>query len=563
MAQINPTVGDIRSNVRMIRRHADRAARLGCDLVLFPELAVTGYPPEDLVLKPRFIRDNLTALERLAEKIQGVTAVVGFVDRREGLLFNAAAIIHNGRVADVYHKMHLPNYGVFDEKRYFQAGHVALNFVIKGIRIGIEICEDIWQGDGPAAAQSWAGAEALVNINASPYHMGKPLVRRTMLGARAKENRVFIAYANTVGGQDELIFDGQSMVVAPDGEPISRGAAFDEELIITDLEFKDVPKKARRKKGVREIVLEPAPAAKGAQPRPPRPKAQEVTLEEEVLKGLVLGTHDYARKNGFRHAVIGLSGGIDSALVAAVAVKALGAGSITGVFMPSEYTSRESREDALALSKNLGIEVLTVPIKSTLKSYHRMLRKTFAGTTPDTTEENLQARVRGNILMAMSNKFGHLVLTTGNKSEMSVGYATLYGDMAGGFAVIKDVPKTLAYRLAAKINELEGRDIIPGRVLTKAPSAELKPDQTDQDTLPPYEVLDPILRAYIEDDMSFDEIAAMGFKMSTIRKVIRMVDRSEYKRRQAPPGIKITRRSFGKDRRMPITNGYDHGSFKS
>ena len=563
MAQINPVVGDIRGNARMIKRYCGRAERLGCGLVLFPELAITGYPPEDLLLKPRFIRDNLSALKELAGTVRGITAIVGFVDRKAGGLYNAAAIIHNGKVADVYHKMHLPNYGVFDEKRYFSAGEEALNFVVKGVRIGVEVCEDIWQGDGPAKAQAWAGAEALVNINASPYHMGKPLVRRAMLIARARENKVFIAYANTVGGQDELVFDGQSMVVGPGGEVISRGAAFEEELVVTDLEFAGPIKKARKKKGVREVVLKPAPRRSAALPRAPKRNMEILSTEEEVLKGLIIGTRDYTRKNGFSHAVIGLSGGVDSSLVAAIAVKALGAENITGVFMPSEYTSNESREDALALAGNLGIEVLTVPIKETLRGYHRMLRKTFAGTEPDTTEENLQARIRGNILMAMSNKFGHLVLTTGNKSEMSVGYATLYGDMAGGFAVIKDVPKTLVYRLSAKVNELAGRALIPERVLTKAPTAELKPNQTDQDTLPPYEVLDPILRAYVEDDMGLDEIAAMGFKMSTIKKIIRMVDQNEYKRRQAPPGIKITQRSFGKDRRMPITNGYEHGSFKS
>jgi len=563
MAQINPVVGDIRGNAAMIKRYSDRAARLGCDLVLFPELALTGYPPEDLLLKPRFIRDNLTALKELGGKIRGITAVVGFVDRKADGIYNAAAIIHNGKIADVYHKMHLPNYGVFDELRYFRAGDTALNFVVKGVRIGIEICEDIWQGDGPAKAQSWAGAEALVNINASPYHMGKPRVREAMLVARARENRVFIAYSNTVGGQDELVFDGQSMVVGPDGKVISRGAAFEEELVVTDLEFTDAAKKARKKKGVREVILKPAARKNAVFPRAPKRNLEKLSTEEEVLKGLVMGTRDYARKNGFRHAVIGISGGIDSSIVAAIAAKALGATHITGVFMPSEYTSNESREDALALAVALGIELLTVPIKETVKSCRRMLAKTFAGTEPGTAEENLQARIRGNILMAMSNKFGHLVLTTGNKSEMSVGYATLYGDMAGGFAVIKDVPKTLVYRLSEKINELAGRAVIPGRVLTKAPTAELRPNQTDQDTLPPYEVLDPILKAYVEDDMGLDEIASMGFKMETIRKVIRMVDQSEYKRRQAPPGIKITRRSFGKDRRMPITNGYEHGSFNS
>ncbi len=561
MAQMNPVVGDIRGNAGKIARWCEKAKKLGSSLVLFPELAVTGYPPEDLLLKPRFIRDNINAMRSLAKKVRGITAVIGFVDGAGDDIFNAAAIVHNGRVAAVYHKMLLPNYGVFDEKRYFRAGNEPLNFVLAGVRIGVEICEDIWYASGPARAQAAAGAEVIVNINASPYYMGRALQRERMLKTRSRENGVFIAYNNTVGGQDELVFDGQGMILGPDARVIARGAAFEEDLVTADLELGARARRPGSKTGVREVVLKgaskaapsPLPAKKGAR--------KKVDIEEEVLKALVMGTRDYVRKNGFRHVVIGLSGGIDSSLVAAVAARALGPKNITGVMMPSGYTSRASVEDAAELAKNLGIETMTVPVERTFRSYLRMLKKAFGKAPPGITEENLQARVRGNTLMALSNKFGWLVLTTGNKSEMSVGYATLYGDMAGGFAVIKDVPKTLVYSITRKINDLDGRDVIPQRVLTKAPTAELKPDQTDQDTLPPYEVLDPILKAYVEEDKSLDEIVAMGFKKSLVKKVTSMVDHSEYKRRQAPPGIKITQRAFGKDRRMPITNGYDHGSF--
>ncbi|MDP2690346.1 MAG: NAD+ synthase, partial [Deltaproteobacteria bacterium] len=422
MAQINPTVGDLKGNAARIIHWAGEAAGLKCDLVLFPELALTGYPPEDLLLKPRFINDNLAAMKELGKKIRGVTAVVGFVDRKGRDIYNAAAIVHNGRIADVYHKMFLPNYGVFDEKRYFRAGETALNFVLNGVRIGLEICEDIWRPEGPARAQSGAGAEALVNINASPYHMGKAWTREEMLISRARENKVFVAYNNTVGGQDELVFDGQGMIIGPTGGIIARGTAFEEELITADLEFRDPARKERKRKGVREAVLKGVRT--GKKPRLPARAEEQLDAEEEVLRGLVMGTRDYVHKNGFRHVLIGLSGGIDSSLVAAIASRALGGRNITGVLMPSDYTSRESGEDARRLAKNLGIEVMTVPITRAFKSYLRTLNKPFRGTRPDTTEENMQARIRGNILMALSNKFGWLVLTTGNKSEMSVGYAT-------------------------------------------------------------------------------------------------------------------------------------------
>ena len=566
MAQINPVVGDLSANARKILAYAEKAKAHRADLVIFPELAVTGYPPEDLLLKPRFISDNLKSLDSIARKIRGIAAVVGFVDRKADI-YNAAAVIQNGRVAGVYHKMYLPNYGVFDEQRYFQAGRSPLNFVLNGVTVGLNICEDIWYPDGPTRAQALAGAELIVNINASPYNTGKALVREEMLVTRALDNDCVIAYNNTVGGQDELVFDGRGLIIDATGRVLARGRAFEEDLIVEDLDMDSAATArlhdTRRREvlyksapdGVREIVLRDA--TRKFRPGLPKRAVSPLDSTGEVLKALVLGTRDYVVKNGFRHAVIGLSGGIDSSLVAAVAATALGAKNITGVFMPSMYSSVESRVDAAMLAKNLGIKLLTIPINSTFESYLKMMKKTFAGKKPDETEENLQARIRGNILMALSNKYGWLVLTTGNKSEMSVGYATLYGDMAGGFAVIKDLPKTLVYTVSRKVNENAGSSVIPERVLEKAPTAELRPHQTDQDTLPPYEILDPVLKAYVEEDKSLDEITALGFKRALVKKVIRMVDKSEYKRRQAPPGIKITPRAFGKDRRMPITSGYD------
>ncbi|HBG46754.1 MAG TPA: NAD+ synthase [Deltaproteobacteria bacterium] len=568
MAQINPTVGDIRGNAKKILSYTGKAKKAGAGLILFPELSLTGYPPEDLLLKPGFIDDNLKALKVLARKISGITAIVGFVDRKADI-YNAAAIVHGGKVAAVYHKMYLPNYGVFDEQRYFQAGTDPLNFVLGGITIGIEICEDIWYPDGPARAQCLAGAELIVNINASPYHTGKAVAREEMLVTRARDNEVIIAYNNTVGGQDELVFDGRGMVVDERGEIIARGRAFEEDLIITDLDIDSISMvrlhDPRRREAKRMAPQEVKTVDLGALPkktklqRLAKKEAGPLNESEEVLKALILGTGDYVRKNGFNHVVVGLSGGIDSSLVASVACLALGKENITGVLMPSRYTSKESIDDAASLARNLGIKKMTIPIDDTYQRYLDMMRKAFSGTRPNEAEENMQARIRGNILMALSNKFGWLVLTTGNKSEMSVGYATLYGDMAGGFAVIKDVPKTLVYRVSQKLNELEGSELIPQRVFTKAPTAELRPDQTDQDTLPPYDTLDRILKAYVEEDRSIEEIAMMGFGKELVRKVASMVDSSEYKRRQAPPGVKITPRALGKDRRMPITNRYENG----
>jgi NAD+ synthase (glutamine-hydrolysing) len=571
MAQINPVVGDLSANAAKILSYAEKARTRGADLVIFPELAVTGYPPEDLLLKPRFISDNISTLNSIAGKIRGIAAVVGFVDRRTDI-YNAAAVIQNGRVAGVYHKMYLPNYGVFDEQRYFQVGRDPLNFVLNGVTIGLGICEDIWYPEGPARAQALAGAELIVNINASPYNTGKALIREEMLVTRALDNDCIIAYNNTVGGQDELVFDGRGLIIDASGKVVARGKAFEEDLIVEDLNIDAAVTARLHDTRRREVLNKTAPGAVREitlrspvrKKRPILPKRAVTPLDptEEVLKALVLGTRDYVKKNGFRHVVIGLSGGIDSSLVAAVASVALGAGNITGVFMPSKYSSKESSVDAVELAGNLGTELLTIPINSAFESYLKMMKRPFAGMKEDITEENLQARIRGNILMALSNKFGWLVLTTGNKSEMSVGYATLYGDMAGGFAVIKDLPKTLVYRVSRKVNELAGRAVIPERVFVKAPTAELRPGQTDQDTLPPYDILDEILKAYVEEDKSLDEITALGFKKPLVKKVIRMVDKSEYKRRQAPPGIKITPRALGKDRRMPITNGYDDENSK-
>ncbi len=559
MAQINPTVGDLAGNRDRIIDSIGRARKAGADIVAFPELAVTGYPPEDLLLKPQFVKDNLKALKEIQRATTGITAVVGFVDRKD-LLYNAAAIMHNGKLAYVYHKILLPNYGVFDEYRYFRPGNRYPLLTLRGVTLGVNICEDIWFSEGPTRSQALAGAEVIININASPYHKGKGRERLKMLASRARENNVIVSYTNAVGGQDELVFDGQSMVIDGKGKLLASGSQFAEELLITDVRVPD-RKPASRGAGsqhfesIDRIVLSERPGPK-KEPLTGRRTIPSLPVCKEVYQALVLGTRDYVRKTGFRSAVIGLSGGIDSSLVAAIAVTALGKENVVGVFMPSQYSSNESREDALGLAKNLGIKFLEIPILQAFDAYLNTLRCEFSRTKQDVTEENLQARIRGNILMALSNKFGWLVLTTGNKSEMSVGYATLYGDMAGGFAVIKDVPKTLVYDLCRCINKLAGTALIPKRVMTKAPTAELRPNQKDSDSLPEYDILDPILKAYVEDDKEFREILKMGFDRKTVKKVIHLVDSSEYKRRQAPPGVKITPRGLGKDRRFPITNRY-------
>jgi len=570
LAQINPTVGDLEGNVSRIIDYLQRAKRVDADLIAFPELSVTGYPPEDLLLKSQFIDDNLQALKRIQESVSDITAIIGFVDRKNDI-YNAAALIHNKEIIDVYHKVYLPNYGVFDEYRYFRAGVRYPIYRIGDAWIGINICEDIWYPEGPARIQSLAGAEVILNINASPYHIGKGRLREEMLSTRAFDNSVTLAYLNTVGGQDELVFDGHSVILDQDGNVIIRGRQFEEDLIIADLNFEGIMMKRlhtpRRKQEVMNIekgTVEKITVSrkklshkeKRLLPAPPKSGYRTFDVMEEIYSALTLGTSDYVKKNGFKGVVIGLSGGIDSSLVASIAADALNAQNVNGLFMPSPYTSKESREDAYGLADNLGIRVREVPIDTIMKSYRDVLKKDFSGKPPDVTEENLQARIRGNILMAFSNKFGWLVLTTGNKSEMSVGYATLYGDMAGGFAVIKDVPKTMVYQLCRWKNDHAGRVIIPERMFTKEPTAELRPGQKDSDTLPPYAVLDPILKAYIEEDRTFEEILSFGYDVEGSRKVIRMIDSSEYKRRQSPPGIKITQKAFGRDRRFPITNRY-------
>ncbi|MCE5194385.1 MAG: NAD+ synthase [Nitrospiraceae bacterium] len=529
LAQINPIVGDIEGNTSKICDYMEKAKQFGAKIVVFPELAITGYPPEDLLLKKHFINDNLNALDRINKNTDNITAIIGFIDSNNGI-YNSAAILSNQVLIGKYHKTYLPNYGVFDEFRYFKAGTSTPVYKTEDITIGINICEDIWSEQGPVKSQAAQGAKLIFNISASPYHMGKILLREQMLSSRASENKVVIAYLNTVGGQDELVFDGGSLIVNEKGLTIARARQFEEEMVVKDLTF---PME----------VIENISACK-------------LSIEEEVYKALVLGTSDYVKKNDFKKVVIGISGGIDSALVASIAADAIGRENVIGVFMPSKFTSKESNEDAKELAKNLCIKILEVPIDAIFKSYLKILNVEFNKTTVDITEENLQARIRGNILMAFSNKFGWLVLTTGNKSEMSVGYATLYGDMAGGFAVIKDVPKTLVYDLCRWKNFNEGRAAIPNRVITKDPSAELKPEQKDSDTLPPYALLDPILKAYIEDDKSFEDIISEGYDKECVERVIKMVNKSEYKRRQSPPGIKITPKAFGKDRRFPITNKY-------
>jgi NAD+ synthase (glutamine-hydrolysing) len=563
LAQINPVVGDLSGNVRKIVSYIKKARRLKAEIVAFPELAITGYPPEDLLLKPQFVKDNVNVLNEVKAASKNITTIVGFVDSNNGRLFNAAAVISNGRLIDIYHKKDLPNYGVFDEYRYFRPGRRCPVYDLGGINIGVNICEDIWHETGPTKVQVLSGAEVIININASPYHMGKASFREKVVSTRISESDVIIAYVNMVGGQDELIFDGGSFVINSAGKTIIKGRQFREELIPVDIEIKSVRVKNKEKskamavkRSSAEKIKIPYVLIKGQKPVIRREKTPEISEIEEIYSALSLGTRDYVYKNGFNGVVIGMSGGVDSALVATIAVDALGKENVHGLFMPSPYTSKESYEDVYTLAKNLGIKIITIPISSIFKAYLKTLEKDFKKTKIDTTEENLQARIRGNLLMAFSNKFGWLVLATGNKSEMSVGYATLYGDMAGGFAVIKDVPKTMVYDLCKWRNTKEGMTIIPDRILWKEPSAELKPDQRDTDVLPPYPELDPILKAYIEEDKSFDEIMSAGCDVECAQKVIKMIDHSEYKRRQAPPGIKITPRAFGKDRRFPITNKY-------
>jgi NAD+ synthase (glutamine-hydrolysing) len=539
LAQINPTVGDLKGNFLKIKENILKAIEFKADIVIFPELAVTGYPPEDLLLKPNFIRDNLKKLKEITSLTKDITTIVGFVDKVGKDIYNSAAVLSNNKIKGIYHKIYLPNYGVFDEQRYFKSGDKPFIFNIKGVSCGVIICEDIWHKEGPLELEVKHGAKVLFVLNASPYYAGKVHKREKVIKKQAKENKIFIAYVNMVGGQDELVFDGSSMIVDPNGKTILQSESFKEDVLLYDIPL------TKEDKGSHKPPL-------------PEKKFKKLSLIEEVYNALILGLKDYINKNNFKKVVIGLSGGVDSSLVATLAVDAIGKENVIGVFMPSKYSSIESKEDAEEVAKNLGIKLLTIPIQEIFETYLKILNPVFSGLKEDITEENLQARIRGNIIMALSNKFGYLVLTTGNKSEMSTGYATLYGDMAGGFAVIKDVPKMLVYELCRYRNSISF--VIPERVLTKAPTAELKPNQKDSDTLPPYPELDPILKLYIEEDKEAKEIIKMGFNEKTVHNVLKMVDKSEYKRRQAAPGIKITPKAFGKDRRMPITNKYTNST---
>jgi NAD+ synthase (glutamine-hydrolysing) len=563
LAQIDPVVGDFEGNTERIVTAVRRATEAGADVAVFPELALTGYPPEDLLLKPGFIADNLSALAKVAAATERCVAVVGFVDEQLDL-FNAAAVCALGEVQGVYHKQLLPNYGVFDEQRYFARGGGATQlFGIAGVRVGISICEDAWSPAGPIATQAAAGAELIININASPYSAGRVAERERMLATRAADASCGLVYLNCVGGQDELVFDGASLVFDADGRLVASLPQFEEAFSVFDIEVRPVYRKRlidpRGHQSAAPLPVTPVTEGHsqslGQGPLVP-PTARRLDPDAEIYQALVLGTRDYVRKNGFREVVIGLSGGIDSSLVAMIAVDALGPEHVHGVAMPSRYSSSESESDAQILADNLGVEHRTIPIEGAHAAFLSLLSPSFEGSDPGLTEENLQSRIRGVILMALSNKLGWLVLTTGNKSEAAVGYSTLYGDTAGGFAVIKDVPKTTVYRLCRWRDGAGPTPVLPPAVLTKPPSAELRPDQRDDQSLPPYDVLDPVLLAYVEDDLTATELIEAGYDAELVRRTVRLVDLAEYKRRQTPPGVRVTPKAFGRDRRMPITNGY-------
>ncbi len=569
LAQINPIVGDLQGNKKQILHYINLARSNGADLVAFPEMSVTGYPAEDLLYKPSFIKENLDVTREIVRASKNIVSVVGFVDLDENL-YNAAAISSEGNLIDIYHKIHLPNYGVFDEDRYFNVGNTASVYKINGVTVGVTICEDSWYQLGPMASQEKAGAELIININASPYETGKQIIREQTMFARANEHGLYIAYVNAVGGQDELVFDGSSFVLDPTGTIVCRAKRFEEDLVIFDLNINSMLiSKIRNEKSPKNSSFSSQPSRtckffqiseyrkSNKSELVPHSEPTPISETEEIYQALVAGTLDYVRKSGFEKVIIGLSGGIDSALTACIATDALGPDNVIGVSMPSRFSSQGSILDAQELSQNLGINLWSIPIEEAHQAYMDILEEPFAETDSGIAEENLQPRIRGTILMAISNKFGWMVLATGNKSEMAMGYATLYGDMAGGFAVLKDVPKTTVYKLAEFIN-LTGSSIpkIPQSTLNKPPSAELKPGQTDQDSLPPYEILDPILKNYIEEDLSFGDIVSLGYDESMVRNVIAAVDRNEYKRRQAPPGVKISPKAFGKDRRLPIVNHY-------
>lgn len=555
LAQVNVTVGALENNKRIIVDYIEQAKKNDADIVVFPELAVCGYPPEDLLFKKHFLEDNKTVVDELALLANDIVVVVGFADVDDsGDVYNSAAVLCDGKVAGIYHKRNLPNYGVFDEKRYFASGSEKKVFDLNGVLIGLNICEDIWMDCGICLEQAKAGADVLINISASPYHAGKSRERLSLVAERARECEAAVCYLNMCGGQDEVVFDGGSIVVGADGEVLAEGRHFEEDLLLVDIPVAADCGNFDEDSGFLKSVLDFQ--SRGERKSIEIKKSSVASGEAEVYQALVLGTRDYVRKNGFQKVVLGLSGGIDSALVAAIAVDALGRENVVGVTMPSRYSSSETKSDAELLAQNLGIEFHTLPIEDVYLSFEKTLADVFKGTEPGLAEENIQARARGVLLMSLSNKFGWMLLTTGNKSETAVGYCTLYGDMAGGFAVIKDVSKMMVYALSEYRNSISEADVIPQSTIDRAPSAELRADQKDSDSLPDYEVLDRILKMYVEQDMSFEEIVRSGEEADVVRHVLRLVDRNEYKRRQAPPGIKITPKSFGKDRRLPITQKY-------
>jgi NAD+ synthase (glutamine-hydrolysing) len=564
LAQIDATVGDVEGNAAKIRDYLRMAEDAGAQVAIFPELAINGYPPEDLLLKTHFLAAGREALDSVARDVGDMVALVGFAEHAEDV-YNSLAVLAGGRVQAIYRKMFLPNYGVFDEHRYFQVGDAPAVIGVGDTTLGLTICEDIWEPGPPASDEALAGAEVIVNISASPYHRGKGAQRERMLVQRARDSLAYVAFCNLVGGQDELVFDGYSLVVDEHGELVARGAQFREELVVCDIDPSTADaarlRDARHRPAAR--VRRPAVTELGQLEAPPHhestavggPRAKPMEPDEEVYEALCLGLRDYVEKNGFDRVLLGLSGGIDSALTACVAVDALGSERVVCAVMPSPHSSPETQSDARRLADNLGIERFELELEPLMDGYDDVLAEPFGGSEPGLAEENIQARIRGNLLMALSNKFGWLVLTTGNKSEYSVGYTTLYGDMAGGFGVLKDVPKTLVYRLAHHRNGL-GTPMIPPGIIERPPSAELRPDQRDTDSLPPYDLLDAILEAYIEEDQGRDQLIRRGMPEDVVDRVIQMVDRAEYKRRQAPPGIKITPKAFGRDRRLPITNRF-------
>jgi NAD+ synthase (glutamine-hydrolysing) len=562
LAQINTVVGDLDGNAARIVGRIREAREAGADLVLFPELAVTGYPPEDLLFRPEFLRQARRSLEGIAAETTDIAVLVGFPSLERDL-FNACAVCAGGEVKAVYPKRFLPNYGVFDEVRYFQPGRELLLLRCGEALIGPTVCEDIWQPGPPATDLALAGAHVIANISASPFHVGKGLEREEMLITRARDNACWVVLVNAVGGQDELIFDGHSLVIDEEGNVVARAPSFEEALLVVDIDASTAIARrlvdARRRALAREREIPDPPVIDLGEPRDQRsaarpPVAEPVDDLEQMRLALELGLRDYVEKNGFAEIVVGVSGGIDSALTLALAVEALGPERVHAVSMPSRYSSEETRRDAKRLAESLGTSFLELPIDSIFASYEATVAGIFDGREPDITEENLQARIRGTLLMALSNKFGWLVVATGNKSELSVGYATLYGDMAGGFALLKDVYKTDVFRLARRVNERANRELIPQSIIERAPSAELRDNQLDEDSLPPYPALDKVLVAYVEEDRSHEELATDGFDASVVDRAIALIDRAEYKRRQAPPGVKLRPKAFGRDRRTPITN---------